>query len=127
MRVRIKEIGKENPNNLVLFSTDFGDAKAIWEGEEPTINNEYQVEVDINETLIWNIDIIRVENGYYSIQIENDIIHISGSLDSLDDDGYAILKIGESIIPFMAMGEPFQVGSFIKLATKIVSVSPISY
>lgn len=127
MRVQVNEIIPENSNNLVFFSTDFGDAKAFWEGEEPIANKEYQVEVDINDTLIWNKDILKGDNGNYSIQLKNSLIHISGNLDSVDDDGYAVLRIGDNIIPFIAIGEPFQVGSFIKLSTKSISLSPISY
>lgn len=127
MRVHINKIILENTNIIVLFSTDFGDAKAFWEGEVPTINSEYQVEVDIIDTLVWNIDIIRAENDNYSIQMENEFIHISGKLDSVDDDGYTVLRIGDNIIPFVATGEPFHAGTFISVSSKLLSISPVSY
>ena len=127
MRVQVNEVIPENSNNLVLFSTNFGDAKAFWEGEEPIANREYQVEVDINDTLIWHKDILKDDIGNYSIQLENNLILICGNLDSVDDDGYAVLRIGENIIPFIAIGEPFQVGSFIRLSTKSISLSTVSY
>lgn len=51
MRVQINEIIHENLNTIVAFSSNFGSAKAYWDGDEPIANSEYQVEVDINNTL----------------------------------------------------------------------------
>ncbi len=127
MRVQVNEIISEDSNNFVLFSTDFGDAKAFWEGEEPVARREYQVEVDVNDTLIWHKDVLKDDNRNYSIELKNNLILISGNLESIDDDGYAVLRIGDSIVPFIAIGEPFQVDSFIKLSIKSISLSPISY
>lgn len=127
MRVQVNKVVPENSNHLVFFSTDFGDAKAFWEGEKPIVNSEYQVEVDIDDTLFWHKDILKGDNGSYSIQVKNNLVLISGNLDSVDNDGYAVLRIGDDIVSFMAVGEPFQVGTFIKLSTKSISLSPISY
>lgn len=38
-------------------------------------------------------------------------IAITGHLESVDNDGYTILRLGECIIPFMTIGTPFRVGT----------------
>lgn len=127
MRVQINEIIHENSYIIVFFSSDFGSAKAYWDGEEPTENSKYQVEVDINNTLVWNGDILENEDQECSIQLKNGFILISGRIDSIDEDGYTVLRIGDNIIPFIATGNPFQVGTYIKLSTVKITLSPIDY
>lgn len=127
MKVQINEIIHENPNIIVAFSSSFGGAKAYWDGDEPIANSEYQVEVDINNTLVWNKDVLQHENYECSIQLKNDFILISGCIDSIDEDGYTVLRIGDSIIPFLATGDPFQVGTNITLSTETITLSPIDY
>ncbi len=127
MRVQINEIIHENSNIIVAFSSSFGCAKAYWDGEEPIANSEYQVEVDINNTLVWNKDVLRHENYECAIQLKNDFILISGCIDSIDEDGYTVLRIGDSIIPFLTTGDPFQVGTNITLSTGTITLSPIDY
>lgn len=127
MRIQINEIIHENSNIIVAFSSRFGGAKAYWDGDEPIADSEYQVEVDINNTLVWNKDVLRHENYKCSIQLKNDFILISGFIDSIDEDGYTVLRIGDSIIPFLTTGEPFQVGTNITLSTGTITLSPINY
>lgn len=127
MRVQINEILQKNSNIVVAFSSRFGGAKAYWDGDEPIANREYHVEVDINNTLVWNKDVLQHENDECSIQLKNDFILISGCIDSIDEDGYTVLRIGDSIIPFLATGDPFQVGTNITLSTETITLSPIDY
>ena len=127
MEVLINEIRQEGLNIIVFFSSNFGDAKGFWIGENPKINEFYQVEVDINDKLIWNQNIIKNIEHNYSVHLINNLICISGLLDSLDNDGYAVLRIGDNIVPFIATGKPFKIGSMIKLFTKSISMSPIDY
>lgn len=62
-----------------------------------------------------------------SIQLKNDSILISGCIDSIDEDEYTVLRIGDNIIPFLATGNPFQVGTNITLLTEAITLSPIDY
>ena len=127
MKILVEKIIFVDSSIHVDFSTDYGKATALWEGEKPTINFEYHVEIDIDDSLTWEKDIIKNETGEYSIQMHDNRIFLAGMLDSVDDDGYAVLRIGESIITFVTNGIPFVNGSFIKLISKTVTLSQIDY
>ena len=127
MRILVEKITDRNLNILVEFSSEFGKAVAFWEGEKPIANNEYHVEMDIRDTLIWNEQIQKAENNKHYIQQENDLIRIFGRIDSIDDDGYVTLRLGECIVPFIASGTPFQIGEHITLSAKEIFLSPVDY
>ena len=125
MKICIQEV---LPDNSIKFSTEFGSAVAFWEGDKLEMDCCCHVEVDINDTLVWDKDITQnTDNGDFTIREENHYICITGDLESVDDDGYSILRFGESIIPFMATGEHFQIGTGIKIITKSISLSPVTY
>ena len=126
MKIQVDEMIYDNLNIVVCFSTDFGSAKAFWDGEEPLVNHVYQVEVDINNTLEWYRDVLPVENSKESIQLKNDLIFISGLIDSIDEDGYTVLRLGNYIIPFLSVGIPFQVGIYVTLLVNSITLSPVN-
>ena len=128
MKISIEEVICCNECYIVKFSTEFGNAVAFWKGDKPATNYNCHVELDINDILVWDRDIIKkTDNGNFTIRKENNNIFITGNLESVDDDGYSILRFGESIIPFMATGEYFEVGTGIEIRTKTISLSPVTY
>jgi hypothetical protein len=127
MRIRIEEAIFANKNILVCFSSDFGNAIAHWNGEKPIVNEEYQVEVDISETLEWEKDVEFEKDGKDSIHLKNQGAFISGCVDSIDEDGYAVLRLGGNIIPFSAKGKSFPIGARVKLSVKTIALSPVDY
>ena len=127
MKVKVDEITCENSNIIVYFSNDFGGAKAYWDGEKPIAHQEYQVEVDIDNTLDWHKDVLPDNDCKGSIQLKNDSIFISGCIDSIDNDGYTVLRLGDSIIPFLTTGTPFQVGTYATLSVETITLSPVNY
>ena len=127
MRIQVDKIIDKNSNIIVEFSSEFGKAMAFWEGEKPIVNNEYHVEIDIRSTLIWSKEIQKAESNKPIIQQGNDFIQISGRIDSIDDDGYVTLRVGEYIVPFIASGTPFQIGEHVTLTAKEISLSPVDY
>ena len=126
MKIIVNEILAEEPNIIVSFTTDYGDAKAFWDGSIPIRNHEYHVEIDVNDILTWGEEIVELGDSF-TIRYENEQIYISGIFESNDDDGYSVLRVGESIIPFMASGIPFLLNSFIMLSPESVSLSPVYY
>jgi hypothetical protein len=113
---------------LVSFLSDFGSAVAYWEGEKPTIKGNYQVEVNISKKLVWRKDVLFDDtNSGDSIYIRDDNTFISGCIDSLDEDGYTILRLGDNIIPFFAIGKAFPIGTRITMAVEKLTFSPVNY
>jgi len=127
MRVQVDKIISDNSDIIVCFSSDFGCAKAYWKGKEPSVNSNYQVEVDIDHTLMWGKEVLFEENSKPNIQQKNDQIFVTGCIDSIDEDGYTVLRLDDSIIPFLTIGEPYQVGAHVRLCTKLITLYPVDY
>lgn len=124
MRVQISEIIHEKSNITVAFSSEYGSATAFWDGPEPSINREYQVEVDIGNGLVWDIDILLNADHTNCIKTDECRIMISGDIEFVDDDGYTVLRIGKSIIPILTTGTPFPIGTNVTVSAKEITLSP---
>jgi hypothetical protein len=127
MKIEVKEARVVASNIVVDFLSDYGEATAIWDGDSPTEDCEYQVEVDIEEALSWGEDAIISETNEYSVRMCGNSIVFVGILDSTEDDGYTVVRIGEGIIPFITKGIPVTVGSFVQVISKTVTLTPINY
>ena len=106
MKIIVEKVISDNRGISVQFSTDYGSATALWEGDLPISNRDYHVEIDIKDTLTWNRDILENDTGRYSIQMQDSVVLFTGKLDSVENDGYAVLRMGGSIIPFVTKGAP---------------------
>ena len=132
MEIKILSAYKNENATIVSFTSEFGDAYAQWNGEEPWSGEEpligaiYNVEIDTDEDLIWEVNIFASSKNRCSIQVDSDgKIKITGCLESLEDDGYAILRMDGYIIAFMADNLPNDaVGSYILLNIKQIMVFP---
>ena len=127
MKICIDKILSNSPHAIVTFTAEFGKSKACWSGETPKENCEYHVEVDIQEGLEWGKDIVENDEKNYSINFKDDTVYIAGVLESVDNDGYSVLRRGDYIIPFMAIGDKFATNTFILLAIKTIYLSPFHY
>lgn len=127
MKINIKEIKSELSRNIVVFSTEFGSAKAIWQGDTPRPNLEYFVEMEISNILTWGRDIIRVDECSYSVGMEGDVLYFIGYIESIDDDGYTVIRLGDSIIAIEVDGNPFPQGVFVKVLANEVSLFNVNY
>jgi hypothetical protein len=105
-------------NGTIHGSTCFGKINVIWEGDKPEIGKTYHVELDIDGVYVWGQDIVSSDDDISII--------CNGILESIDDDGYAVLRMGDYIIPFLTKGDSFEIGSKINVHVKLVSAYPIS-
>jgi len=51
----------------------------------------------------------------------------NGILESIDEDGYAVLRFDNSIISFMSKGEPFELGSYIEITVPKITFFSFEY
>ena len=110
-------------NNLIIFSSKFGKGIATFKKNDSE-NKEYNVEIDIVDNLQWGQE-IKISSKKYPLIILNGYINtIVGELESIDNDGYSILRMENSIIPFYASGTPFEIGSIIEINVKNIVMTP---
>jgi len=123
MKVIVNKVDCVGTTVIVSFSSAFGDAKAFWNGELPVPSHEYRVEVDIDD-LTRDVDVSISEICQPSIKLDKELICITGCIDSVDEDGYTVIRLGDYIIPFMLIGDLFDVGTNVELRTKSITLYP---
>lgn len=111
---------------LINFTTDYGKGVGIWKGEEPNAGSEYFIEIDIDDILNWQKDIIYSEESY-NISYDSKKIYISGKFELIEDDGYTIIRIGNSIIALETIGSPYEIGKFIKISCNNLFLYNVKY
>jgi len=127
VKVRINEVIRESPKNFVIFSTEYGNTKAFWNGDMPEVDKEYFVELEIESTLKWGDNIRIVEDDKYVIGVEGNACYMVGYLESIEDDGYTVIRLGENIISLEVDGKPFPIGVFVKVEADKVILFNINY
>lgn len=116
-------VEKIEANNIVYFTSEFGKAKAKWNDGKPKCKT-YDVEIDIENCLKWDIDIKKTLKPVDLIFIDKKgKIIITGIFESIDEDGYTILRIGNSIITFLTEGSIPEIGSPIELNVDLIYIA----
>lgn len=106
MKVLINRVVNLTKGYTVAYSNEYGSTSVFWNGAKPQINKEYFVEIEVPGVLNWQKDITITDMNCKIEELDNGIAYISGVLESIEDDGYTIMKIGDSIIAIETQGEP---------------------
>lgn len=122
MNVKIIEIFDFN----VLCETKFGKITLAWNGVLPQINQQYEVELDADEILEENINIFLSDEDVSMFDFNNKKI-IIGDLESIDDDGYTILRIENQILPLWSKNIEKFINKRVKIYLKNIYAYPINY
>jgi hypothetical protein len=126
MRVKVMEAINQTQGCQVNFSTEYGNATALWSGNEPQINKEYFVELEVSGVLGWQKD-INVSEEKCGISLDSGTVHLVGLFESIEDDGYTVIRLGDSIISIETQGEPPDIGSNVKLTTNNLLLYEVNY
>ena len=126
MKIRVKKILADKPKLIVLCKTGYGEVSVYWMGNIPVENETYDVEFETDKLLVWGRD-IAVTEEQLAICDDNHEIKIIGDLESIDEDGYMVLKIDSSIITFMTQDIPVVEGLRIQVRLDFIEVYPVEY
>ena len=97
-----------------------------WMKSKPEVNRIYEVELESNETLVWNKNVsISKENN--TICDANNLVKIVGDLESIDADGYLVLRIDNNIVTFMSQEMPMIQGGKVQVYVDSMEAYPIKY
>ena len=116
----------DKPKIIALCKTDYGEVSVYWMGNIPVENETYDVEFETDKLLVWGRDIVVTEEQL-AICDDNHEIKIIGDLDSIDEDGYMVLKIDSSIMTFMTQDIPVVEGHRIQVRLDFIEVYPVEY
>lgn len=102
MQVKITRIMNNNlkPHSLVEFETHYGGGVAYWYGSLPNIAQVYDVELEIEDVLIWNKTVVGVSKREFVVSYQNESLILQGEIERISPEGIIYLRLGESIITF---------------------------
>ncbi|MGG0177501.1 hypothetical protein [Gottfriedia acidiceleris] len=119
MRIIVVEyIKKLSDGYIVKFNSPYGSAIGKWVGSKPKLNSECDIEIDIPEILEWEKQIYKIDKEFSQITSDENHIYLSGVLESIDSDGYSVLRIGNNLVIFELTGDNYLIGSYVKIETK---------
>lgn len=99
MKIIIKSFEENNEETKVVFSSEFGEGTALWQGALPKEGMSYDVEIEIPNVLKWGKDINETNSHLYSIKIINNRVCFEGKFESIsDEDGCMVVRFGNSIL-----------------------------
>ncbi|WP_432663391.1 hypothetical protein R9X47_22770 [Wukongibacter baidiensis] len=111
MEVKIIEFLNDQ---YVRVVTKYGELDSRWFGIVPPLGSIKHVELEIDELFEWGDNIFLSEEKEFRIESDN-IICIIGKLESIDDDGYTVIRLGESIISIIIKGISQSIGEYVRL------------
>lgn len=107
---------------MVRFDTLYGGSHGRWVGPLPSVGERYDVELTIDETLVWGETAELVDETVPRIDREGECVLLQGVLDAVYSNGVAVLRLGSSIISFLASGTAPHPGSPIRLQAQRLSL-----
>ncbi|HEX2914464.1 MAG TPA: hypothetical protein VH186_26930 [Chloroflexia bacterium] len=128
MQVKILEVaGAPGSDRRVRFESEVGQAWANWMGDEPTLGEVYDVELTVNDSLYWDEDIEAVPDERALIEASDDSVIIQATLESCEEDGFTVLKVGTGNLTLTAYGDPPLPGSTVRATAKTLILSDNRY
>ncbi|MBP1903700.1 hypothetical protein J2Z32_000312 [Paenibacillus turicensis] len=118
MKIIINSYEENNEKIKVVFSSEFGEGIALWQGTHPKEGMSYDVELEIPNVLKWSKDIHETNSHLYSIKTINNRVCFEREFESVsDEDGCMVVRFGNSIILLETEGVPTGVQSFLRFET----------
>jgi len=109
MRIRITAF--DPARRRVRFECVVGDAEATWASAPPVVGRDYHVELALDRCLVWGVDLAARAPGPDRVVGDEQGLALDGSLEAMDDDGVATLRIGPALLLVETEGDAPAVGS----------------
>jgi hypothetical protein len=123
MKIHVQEY--DGTNNCVRFDSEIGTAEAKWMGDLPDVGSDYYVEIAINKCLVWGDDIIATESLPHRITQSEVGITLEAILESIDSDGFAVIRLGITLVLIETEGTPPPVGTAVQVRLGELHLSDI--
>ncbi|NGM84329.1 hypothetical protein G5B47_18125 [Paenibacillus sp. 7124] len=112
----------------IYFSTAYGEGKGQWLGASPFVPGaEYEAELELQGLFIKWVDLVPAPGQPPAISIEGNKNVLTGTLEDIEEDGTAYMRLGESLIMFECLGEPMAIGGTVELTAGILRIYPAAY
>ncbi|WP_438434228.1 hypothetical protein [Gorillibacterium sp. sgz500922] len=126
MKIKVEKLNEFCENSTVSFSTEYGNATANWDGDLPEEGKEYFAEIEIGETFVLGTNLKLCDENKFSIGMEKESVFLTGFLESVEKDGYAVLRVGDSIVSIEIM-DAIPPESFVMVISNEVTLFDVKY
>lgn len=123
----MKIIIKGYKDKQVLFESEYGIGITMWNGKMLTILLELYVELDINVSLVFGIDVSLINATIGKISNSENVCIIVGEIESIDEDDYVKIRIGKDLLCCIIDGTKDFVGKFVEIRTSNLELTNINY
>lgn len=98
MEMIVEKIIDEGDEICVFFSSEYGFLSALWEGDKPTTNEIYDVELEVDDDFVWEENIYKAMGNETRIELKGGVYTIYGRVINLEEDGCLSVSLGDSVI-----------------------------
>lgn len=126
LKIKIEKVSAIGGNYRVDFLTEYGISTANWDGDLPEEGKEYFIEIEIGEVLTLGKNLKVSDKGKFTIGMEGDFVTLIGCIESIEEDGYTVLRLGDSIISLEVLGV-IPLDSFVKVISNEVTLFDVKY
>ncbi len=122
MKIKVERMD-DDPNGVHIdFSSEYGTSTALWVGEKPTLGAIYDVELEIDDDLVWGESISTTTNNRTTIGLEEGMFIVVGSVINLEEDGCLSIAVGDSVILLDVVNVPGDVSGLVECRASSVKV-----
>jgi len=114
MNITIENITKNEESIFVEFVSDLGSSIAVWVGEEPVQGGSYDVEIDIDDDLVWGEDIVTTSKSTCTISSSGNEFCLVAKVISYEDDGCLSVSLGSSVLLLDVEGAPENISGLVE-------------
>ncbi|AIQ44899.1 hypothetical protein R70723_02505 [Paenibacillus sp. FSL R7-0273] len=125
MRITIVRQGIRT--NEIYFAAGCGEGKGIWCGGTPALPGEgHEAEFELPALLMRWVDIVPAAGDSCGIRMDGEQLVLTGTLENIEEDGTACLRLGADLIMFECLGEPMALGGLVELRTRELMIYPVN-
>ncbi|MCY9877329.1 hypothetical protein OTK59_12255 [Vibrio natriegens] len=124
MKIKVEKTYCDSDAARVEFSSDYGRSAAIWVGEAPVTGCLYDVELDVDDDLVWGESISTTSRSTAAISLEEELFVVVGKVISLEEDGCVSISVGDSVILLDVENAPNGLSGLIECRASDVKLYP---
>lgn len=122
MRVRILEVSEGRGRMEVEFATRFGNARGLWMSAPPAPLQEYDVELQVDQSLRWGREIVETPGEEPALESLPRGVRLRGTLDSISEDGVVAVRFDQSILLIETEGNAPRPGVRVSLTVEEIKL-----
>ncbi len=126
MKIKVEKTYSHDDAVRVEFSSDLGRSAAIWVGEAPVTGAHYDVELDVDDDLVWGESVSTTSRNKPTIALEEELFVVVGTVISFEEDGCVSISLGDSVILLDVENVPKELSGQIECRASDVKLYPIN-